>query len=136
MTDTFSSSPSDLAARLAILEERTQPKPRTLFDKLKDWAGILTFVIAVLYTYPLGVWDRFVVTAKEQRTKELNEVRSTILAVTSADSEAIRAYAGISDPSMQQQLIQSANARKGALLVPGLSLIEKHYEQLTSSELT
>jgi hypothetical protein len=135
MSDTLSAMTPDFNTRLALLEDRTKPKPRTVFDRVKDWSSILTFVVALLYTYPLGVWDRFVVTAKEQRAKELNDLRSVILSVTAADADAVRAAAGTSDPSIQQQMIQVANGRKAALLVPGLSLIEKRYEELTGAEL-
>lgn len=125
----------DFDSRLAVLEERTKPKTKTIFERIKDWSGILTFVIAVLYTYPLGVWDRFVVTAKEQHAKELGDLRSIILAVTAADAEFVRAYASVTDPSMQQVLTATGNARKAAVLVPGLELISSRYAELTPAEL-
>ena len=65
MLDISNNSGLAFDERLAVLEERTKPKPRTIYDRIKDWAGVLTFVIAVLYTYPLGVWD--IVTSAKQR---------------------------------------------------------------------
>ena len=47
--------------RLAVLEERTKPAKKTLIDVIKEWGGVATAVIALLYSFPLGVWDRFVV---------------------------------------------------------------------------
>jgi len=135
MSDASDTSISNFDARIAVLEERTKPKARTIFDRIKDWSGILTFVIAVAYTYPLGVWDRFVVTGQQQVTKEVSDLRSIILALTQADAENLRAYAAISDPNIQIQLGQTANARKSALLAPNVPLIERHYEKLTGSEL-
>jgi hypothetical protein len=125
----------DYDARLAVLEERTRQKPKTVFERIKDWSGILTFVIAVLYTYPLGVWDRFVVTAKEQKAKEVADLRSIILQLTQADAENIRAVTSTSDLQAQTILSQIANARRGALLAPNIALIEKHYSELTGGEL-
>ncbi len=65
MLDISNNSGLAFDERLAVLEERTKPKPRTIYDRIKDWAGVLTFVIAVLCTYPLGVWD--IVTSAKQR---------------------------------------------------------------------
>jgi hypothetical protein len=135
MHDVHESLTSDFDTRLAVLEERTKPKPKTVFERIKDWSGILTFVIAVLYTYPLGVWDRFVVTAKEQKTKEIADLRSIILQLTQADAENVRAVISTSDAQAQTMLGQIANARRGALLAPNLALIEKHYSELTGGEL-
>ena len=126
--------PTDITSRLAVLEERTKPKPRTIFDVIKDWSGILTFVIAVLYTYPLGVWDSLVVTAKEQRTKELSELRSVILAVTTADMEAVRAMQ--QSPILRCNLIDPCGQRsKRYALDARTDLFQKHYELLTGAEL-
>jgi hypothetical protein len=135
MSETSDSSTFNLDARIAVLEERTKPKARTVYDKVKDWSGILTFVIAVLYTYPLGVWDRFVVTAEQQRAKEIGDLRSLVLKVTEADSEYVRAMAGVTDPQSQSLITQTANARKAALLTPSLSLVENHYTELTGAEM-
>lgn len=87
------SANSDFDSRLAVLEERTKPKEKTILDRIKDWSGVLTFVVAVLYTYPLGVWDRFVVTAEQQKIKEIGELRATIVRVTELDSETFRVIA-------------------------------------------
>ena len=128
-------SPSNFEARLAVLEERTAPKPKTIFDRIKDWAGILTFVIAVLYTYPLGVWDRFVVTTQEKRSKEIAELRSLILKLAEVDTEYLRGYSGTSDVQVRASLSQLATARKAALLTPNVALIEKQHPVLTGAEL-
>jgi hypothetical protein len=106
-----------------------------VLDRIKDWSGVLTFVIAALYTYPLGVWDRFVVTAKQEKSKEVGDLRSIILKLTEADSELIRAYASITDIQAQASLTQVANARKAALLAPNVALVGKHYAELTGAEL-
>src|ERR1700694_1044380 len=125
----------DFDRRLAVLEERTKPKEKTILERIKDWAGVLTFVVAVLYTYPLGVWDRFVVTAEQQRIKELDSLRGTILRVTELDSETFRLIASIADAQQQALLSQVQNARKGTMLIPELPLVEKHYSELSAAEL-
>jgi hypothetical protein len=125
----------DFDSRLAVLEERTKPKAKTILDRIKDWSGVLTFVIAVLYTYPLGVWDRFVVTAEQQKTKEIGDLRATILKLTELDAETFRVIASIADVQQQGLISQVQNARKGELLIPELPLVEKHYSVLSGAEL-
>jgi hypothetical protein len=129
------STGSDFDSRLAALEERTRPKEKTILDRIKDWSGVLTFVIAVLYTYPLGVWDRFVVTAAQQKIKEIGELRATILRLTELDAETYRVIASIADVQQQALMSQVQNARKGAVLIPELPLVEKHYSVLSGAEL-
>ena len=125
----------DLSSRIAVLEERTRPKERTVLDRIKDWSGVLTFVIAVLYTYPLGVWDRFVVTAEQQKTKEINDLRSTVLKLSELDSEATRTLPSIADVQQQVLYGQITNSRKNSLLIPELPLVRKHYSALSAAEL-
>ena len=39
MLDISNNSGLAFDERLAVLEERTKPKPRTVYDRIKDWAG-------------------------------------------------------------------------------------------------
>ncbi|MET4273465.1 MULTISPECIES: hypothetical protein [unclassified Bradyrhizobium] len=135
MLDISSGSSLGFDERLAVLEERTKPKPRTIYDGIKDWSGVLTFVVAVLYTYPLGVWDRFIVTAQQQHAKEIQDLRSVVLRLTDADAELIRAVSRTTDPSVQAALGAMGNARKAAILAPNITLIEKRYQEITGAEL-
>lgn len=135
MLDISSDSNLSFEERLAVLEERTNPKPRTIYDRVKDWAGVLTFVVAVLYTYPLGVWDRFIVTAQQQHAKEVADLRSVVVKLTDADAELIRAVSRTTDVSAQTALATMANGRKAAILTPNIALIEKRYAELTGAEL-
>jgi hypothetical protein len=135
MLDISSGSSLGFDERLAVLEERTKPKPRTIYDRVKDWAGVLTFVVAVLYTYPLGMWDRFIVTSQQQHAKEVADLRSVILRLTDADAELVRAVSRTSDISVQNALGAFANARKAAILTPSITLIETRYSELTGAEL-
>jgi hypothetical protein len=121
--------------RLAVLEERTRPKKRTIFDGVKDWAGILTFVIAVLYTYPLGMWDRFVVTGEQQRTKEIGELRDTVARLAELDAEATRTLSAISNVQQQSMYSQIWGVRKATLLASNFSKISKHFSALSAQEL-
>lgn len=48
-------SPTTVLERLAILEERTHPKPKSVVDRLKDWGGVASLVIAIAYSFPIGL---------------------------------------------------------------------------------
>ena len=45
--------------RISVLEERTAPKPKALVERITAWGGVATFLLAFLYTFPLGVWEKF-----------------------------------------------------------------------------
>jgi hypothetical protein len=55
VTDRDSGTSRDLMERVAALEERTRDKPKGLLDRIKEWSGVATAVLALLYTFPLGV---------------------------------------------------------------------------------
>jgi hypothetical protein len=65
----------NVGRRLAVLEERTKPKPKSIVENITQWGGVATFLLALLYAFPLGVWDRVFVTPED-------EVRSLIVKLT------------------------------------------------------
>jgi hypothetical protein len=104
------SDQSDVDRRLAVLEERTKPKPKSFVKNITQWSGVATFLLASLYTFPLGVWDRFFVSQEE-------EVRSLIVKLTDADTELFKISQSL--PASQMfNISASVQAKKTALLLP------------------
>jgi hypothetical protein len=113
--------------RLAVLEERTKPKPKSLVENVTQWGGVATFLLALLYTFPLGIWDRFFVTP-------VDEVRSLIVKLTDADTEFLKLSQSL--PASQMLNIGlSVQAKKTALLLPDKPLILKWQWELSAAEL-
>jgi len=79
MSDPVVEVSSDLIDRVSLLEERTKDKQKTVIDRVKEWSGVATAVFAILYTIPLGVWDRFVLTSEQRSEREVAELRGTIV---------------------------------------------------------
>ena len=60
-----------LKERVAALEERTRPKKATFFEKFRSYGGLIALVITIGYSWPLGVWDRFVITPAQKEAAQL-----------------------------------------------------------------
>ncbi len=117
---------SGLDRRLSILEERTQPKPKPLVERITAWGGVATFILAVLYTFPLGVWDRFFVSP-------VTEVRSLIVELTDVDAETFRTSQRL--PMEQFLSVNMAmRAKKTALLQAHRDLILSEQDVLSPAE--
>jgi hypothetical protein len=71
MTDFVENGTPTIDARLATLEERTKPKPKTFVDKIKDWASVLPFIVAVRSSFKLNLraWKLLERTAKRRGSK-------------------------------------------------------------------
>jgi hypothetical protein len=118
--------PNDIDRRLSVLEERTKPKPKTLVDHITQWGGVATFLLAFVYTFPLGVWDRFFVTPVESE-------RSLIAKLTDVDTE----YFKVSQTLPMDQMFaisMSMRAKKMALLLPSKESILRWKGSLSGAE--
>jgi hypothetical protein len=120
------SDQSNVDRRLAVLEERTKPKPKTFIENVTQWGGVATFLLALLYTFPLGVWDRFFVTPED-------EVRSLIIKLTDADTEFLKVSQSL-PPSQMFSIALSVKAKKTALLLPDKPLVLKWQKALSAAE--
>src|SRR3954469_20049152 len=109
--------------RLAALDERTTPKPKTLTDRVEDWAGVGTLAIALLYTFPLGVWDRFFVTEHQQRQKETDELRSLIVKLAEKDADLARAYFSITNEQVRAFFSRAMASMKSAIISQGYKVM-------------
>ncbi len=112
--------------RLGVLEERTKDKPKPIIDRVIAWGGVATFLLAVLYTFPLGVWDRFFVTP-------LDEERALITKLTDVDTEYFKTSQNL---QMDQMLALSLSVRskKVALILAKEALIKKWQNSLSGAE--
>lgn len=124
-----------LIERVAALEERTTPKPRSPTEFMKEWAGVGTLLIALLYTFPLGVWDRFFVTADQKRAQQIETLRNLALAVSELDAKFAGAYNSIPDEQTRAFFSRAMSSQKAALIERDLPVIQAHYSQLSAPEM-
>lgn len=120
-----------VAARLAVLEERTNPKRKSHLDRLKDWGGVITLVIAVFYTFPTTYIQQWIDPGK----KEQEELRGVLEQSTMVLAEGIKAVASTSDPSAKQQLNRYYNTRAYLIMARHEAKLFKFAEKLTTPEL-
>jgi hypothetical protein len=117
--------------RLAALEERTTPRPKSLLDVIKEWGGVATAVIALLYTFPLGVWDRFVLTERA-RVEQLRE-----LAVSLAEEDANYAtrIGSIEDQQAATFYTRAVSSKKFITISKNMGDIVRYADKMAPPEL-
>ena len=121
--------------RLVALEERTTPKPKTILDRLKDWGGLVSLIIAIGYSFPIGIWDRFIEPEKRRVASEIQTIRSVIEGTTTMLSEGARTLASIQDPFLYDTAARAINTRIFLQMNKHRLLFEKHKKALTPPEL-
>lgn len=104
---------------------------RSLSRFLRSWAGVATAVssvatvlIALLYTVPLGVWDRVVVTPAQAAEREIEHVRNAIVQLAEIDAAAAQTYSTIQDSAALTAFYAATATRKSALISKHLALFE------------
>jgi hypothetical protein len=133
MTDS-PAPPLPIHERLAALEERTAPKPKTVMDRLKEWGGVASLTVALLYSFPLGIWDRFVVPGERQRSEEFTQLRRVIDQVAGMLIDGGRALDGAKDPQMQDIIMRSTNTRIMLALHPNEAAFARRAGDFTAME--
>jgi hypothetical protein len=126
---------TDIETRISILEDRTNQKQPHITDIITKFASVGTLVIALLYTFPLGVWDRFMVTAQQEEDKKVDSLRSLAVQLADIDAEYLRTAHGIKQGDAQASYGRAVGTKKAALISRSLPLIIDHYQQLTVHEM-
>ncbi len=129
-------NPATLEARIAVLEARISPQPRTLIGHLKEWGGVATLVVALLYTFPLGVWDRFHLTPQAQRAAEVAALRDAVLELAELDISFGATASEIEDPEIRNFYSRAVGAKKFTLLTRMSPRVMAHADGLDAPELT
>jgi hypothetical protein len=73
-------------------------------------------VLALLYTFPLGVWDRVVVTPEQRRDSRVAEVRNAIVQLAEFEASTARSYGSISDPTVRAYFSRAMGSQRAAML--------------------
>lgn len=124
-----------LSQRVAILEERTAPRPKTKLDRVKDWGGVASLVIAIGYSFPLGIWENLIAPGQRQSAAELRELRNVIEETTVILSDGARTIAAIQDPLLRDTAGRAVNTRIFLMLSKHKDKIDAYKAKLTAPEL-
>lgn len=122
-------------ARLAVLEERTRPKEKKLLDRLKDWGGVASLVIAVAYSFPLGLWDRWFEAPKRTQEVELAALRQVLSESTSMIADYGRSVAGLNDAYLAETISRAYNTRLYLLMEKNIGAFTRRKDDFNAPEL-
>lgn len=104
MTDTPEASrdfQSDTLQRLATLEERTRAKPKSFLERLQSYGGLMALVITIGYSWPLGIWDRFVLNPEKAVATKVDGIRESLARATGLYVEFGRLQSSIAEPEVR-----------------------------------
>lgn len=121
--------------RLAVMEERTALRPKSLLDRAKEWGGIATLIVALAYSFPLGVWDRWITPERERLAAELAELRSALEQSSVMLADSARTLAMISDPALMDTVGRAFNTRLYIMMAKYKDAFAKRKDDLTPAEL-
>lgn len=121
--------------RLATLEERTTSKPKTFLEKLQAYGGLIAVVIAVGYSWPLGVWDRFVVSQEKALEGKLGDIRESLTRATGLYVDVGRLQSSIANPEMRDFATRSTFNQVLLLLTKHDADYTKYRDKLFPEEL-
>jgi hypothetical protein len=117
------------------MSEHKQKERKTFLDYTKEWAGVLSLAVSLVYTFPLGVWDRFYVAAEQKRETDIETVRELLVKLTQLDSEAAQKNAATNDQNQKQYNLGSTFSSKAAMLMKEMPKVKANYAALTTPEL-
>lgn len=126
---------TDTLQRLATLEERTKPRPKTFLEKLQAYGGLIALVIAVGYSWPLGVWDRFIVSQEKAIEAKVAEIRESLTRATDLTVDIGRLQSSIANPEMRDLATRSTFNKILLLITKYDADYAKYREKLFPDEL-
>jgi hypothetical protein len=118
--------------RLALLEDRTKPKKKTALDHVKDWAGVATAMIALLYTIPLGVWDYWIKTPEARGAEAL---RAGLVQLAELEARGVQGMSSIKEDQLRLVFVSAIGAQRSAVLARIYPHITTRSEILSVPEL-
>jgi hypothetical protein len=102
---------------------------------LKEWGGLASLIIAVGYSFPLGVWDRFIASEQERTARAISSLRAAVAESADIVADAGRTLSGIIDPVYRDQVARAFNTKMLILMATNERAIELYMHKLTPHEL-
>jgi hypothetical protein len=119
---------------MAARHGKETSNPPSILSQFKEWAGVVSLVLSVAYTFPLGVWDRFIETPRQRASKELSDLRTVLVRLAELEAKSLQTNAGITDQNAAALNSLAVWQQKRALLTSSLPLIKERYPALTATE--
>ena len=112
-----------LGYRVDKLEQAEEERKRSFLYVLREWAGVIVLIIAVIYTFPFDVVDRFVSGPEKEKAVELSAVRTALEELADTAIAAVRAQNNVADP-------QAVGMLQSLFYSKAIGLLEKNYAVL------
>lgn len=124
-----------LSERVSVLEERTKPRNKNVVEIFQMYGGLIALAITLLYSWPLGVWEKFVSTPQEKEQSELSSLRNTLLRAAELTVEAGNVQSSIEDPGLRDMAVRAIQNQILLILVNNEQMYSKFSYKLLPEEL-
>jgi hypothetical protein len=107
------------------------PREKRVLKFVKDWGGVPTVLIAILYTFPFDAAGKFI----NWREQNLVDARKALSEIAALYAAATTAVANVQDPQAKSFLNSTYQARIYVALLQNRQVIDAAENRLLSSEL-
>ncbi|WIY25103.1 hypothetical protein [Parasedimentitalea psychrophila] len=122
---------NDIVARIENLEDEIVNKKKTTLEVLRDYGGVLALIIAIGYSWPIGVWDRFI----GGREESIEVLRESIITTSQLMSEINQVVASINDPNLRDGAVRPIQNRLISTLSTNKEEYNRHLKRFSTDEL-
>lgn len=121
--------------RISVLEERTDPKNRSLIDIVKEYAGFFALLISLLYSFPMGIWDRFFETPEIREAELIDELKNSLSHALQIVSDTAYHTSLINVPDLRDAAGRAGSTRVLLLMSRNEENFKRYYTHFTKEEL-
>lgn len=125
----------ELGARIDQLEEIVDGEKKSKLDSLKEWGGVATLIVALLYTFPLGVWDRFILSAEARRASEVSALKKLVVELADVTATTASNVSQISDAETRNVYIRAMSTKQVTLLSRNRERVRNYVNELEAEEI-
>lgn len=125
----------ELEARINHLEQIVDNDKTTKLDSLKQWGGVATLVVALLYTFPLGVWDRFILSPEARKSAEVSILKELVVELSDVTATTAANVGQISDAQSRNIYIRAMGTKQVTLLSRNRERIKNYANELEAEEI-
>lgn len=125
----------ELKTRIDKLEKAVDGAKKSKLDSLKEWGGVATLIVALLYTFPLGVWDRFILSADARRASEVSALKELVVELSDVTATSASNVSQISDAETRNVYIRAMGTKQVTLLSRNRERVRGYVNELEAEEI-
>lgn len=83
-------------------QKKNKNKKKNIVEILQSYGGLAALIIAIGYSWPLGIWDRFYVDPQKAIDQKIAEIRESLYQAAGHMIELAKTQSSIPDPQLRE----------------------------------